>query len=114
MTPNENSPKASIISGPNENSPKASISVYVMTANDQDGIYAEFTRSRPASTCETHELKHSPERQTHKNLAKMNTNTASDQEKHTNRAEKPPISKTRKRSYSEKENKHNCHRSDFV
>ena len=36
-----------IISGPNENSPKASISVYVLAANSQDGVFVRTTRPRP-------------------------------------------------------------------
>ena len=41
--PNENSQ----ITGPNENSQKASISVYVLTANNQDEVYEGTTRPRP-------------------------------------------------------------------
>ena len=45
----QNATRTRVISCPNDNSPKASISVYVMTANGQDRIYAETTRFRPAS-----------------------------------------------------------------
>ena len=36
-----------VITGPNENSQKASISVYVLAANSQDGVFVRTTKPRP-------------------------------------------------------------------
>ena len=41
--------KQVIITGPNENSQKASISVNVLAANSQDGVFEWTTRPRPES-----------------------------------------------------------------